>query len=126
MGMDLILTQGACCTPALMHHEGWSWRRCCAVLSHFSRVQLSAPPRTVDPQAPLSMGFPRQEYWSGLPCPPQGNLPHPGIKAVSLYVSCIGRWVLHHWEAPLTVNNNPDLIRPDSRIFIHTHPVCTT
>ena len=35
-------------------------------------------------QAPLSMEFSRQEYWSGLPCPSPGNLPNPGIKAVSL------------------------------------------
>ena len=34
-------------------------------------------------QAPLSMGFPRQEYWSGLPFPPLGDLPNPGIKAKS-------------------------------------------
>ena len=34
--------------------------------------------------APLSMGFARQEYWSGLPCPPPGDLPDPGIKSVSL------------------------------------------
>ena len=34
-------------------------------------------------QAPLSMGFSRQEYWSGLPCPPPGNLPDPGIEPVS-------------------------------------------
>jgi len=35
-------------------------------------------------QTPLSMGFSRQEYWSGLPCPPPGDLPYPGIKAKSL------------------------------------------
>ena len=40
------------------------------LLSHFSRVQLFATPWTVAHQAPLSMGFSRQEYWSGLPCPP--------------------------------------------------------
>ena len=34
--------------------------------------------------SPLSMGFSRQEYWSGLPCPPPGDLPHPGIKPASL------------------------------------------
>ena len=39
-----------------------------------------ATPRTVACQAPLSMGFPRQEYWSGLPIPPTGDLPDPGIK----------------------------------------------
>ena len=37
-------------------------------------------PWTVAYKAPLSMGFPRQEYWSGLPFPSPGNLPDPGIK----------------------------------------------
>ena len=40
----------------------------------------SVSPWTVTHQAPLSMGFSRQEYWSGLPCPPPGDLLHPGIK----------------------------------------------
>ena len=35
-------------------------------------------------QGPLSMGFSRKEYWSGLPCPPLGNLPNPGVKLTSL------------------------------------------
>ena len=39
---------------------------------------------TVALQAPLSMGFSRQEYWSGLPCPPPGDLPGPGIEPTSL------------------------------------------
>ena len=42
-----------------------------------------ATPWTVALQAPLSMGFFRQEYWSGLPCPSPGNLPNPGIEPVS-------------------------------------------
>ena len=54
------------------------------VLSHFSCVQLFVTPWTVARQAPLSMGFSRQEYWSGLPCPPPGALPDPGIERVSL------------------------------------------
>ena len=45
-----------------------------------SRVQLFATPWTVAHQAPLSMGFSRQEYWSGLPFPSQGDLPDPGIE----------------------------------------------
>ena len=49
-----------------------------------SRVQLFATPCIVAPQAPLSMGFPRPEYWSGLPFPTQGDLPDPGIKPTSL------------------------------------------
>ena len=79
-------------------HSFNSWRRpegqlgfgCCVsplswcVLSRFSRVRLSATPWIVACQAPLSMEFSRQEYWSGLPCPPPGDLPDPGIKPASL------------------------------------------
>ena len=46
----------------------------------FSRVQLFATPWTVAYQAPPSMGFSRQECWSGLPFPSPGDLPHPGIE----------------------------------------------
>ena len=53
------------------------------LLSHFSHVQLFATPWTVACQAPLSMGFPRQEYWSGLPFPPPRELPDPGMEATS-------------------------------------------
>ena len=45
-----------------------------------SCIQLFVTPWTVALQAPLSMGFSRPEYWSGLPCPPPGDLPDPGIK----------------------------------------------
>ena len=53
------------------------------VLSHFSHVQLFATPWTVARQAPLSMGFSRQEPWSGLPFPSPGDLPDPGIELLS-------------------------------------------
>ena len=53
------------------------------VLSRFSRVQLFATLWTLALQAPLSMGFSRQEYWSGLPRPPPGDLPNPGIELTS-------------------------------------------
>ena len=49
-----------------------------------SRVRLFATPWTVAHQAPLSMGFSRQEYWSGLPFPSPGYLPDPGIQPRSL------------------------------------------
>ena len=52
------------------------------VLSHFSHVQLCVTLWTVACQAPLSIGFSRQEHWSGLPCSPAGELPDPGIKPV--------------------------------------------
>ena len=56
----------------------------CVMLRLFSRVRLCATPWTVAHQAPLSMGFSRQEHWSGLPCPPPEDLPDPGIKPESL------------------------------------------
>ena len=52
------------------------------VLNHCSRVWLFVTPRTVGHQAPLSMGFSRQEYWSELPCPPPEDLPYPGIEPI--------------------------------------------
>ena len=53
---------------------------CVCMLSHFSHVQLFATPWTVAHQAPWSMGFSRQEYWSGLAFPPSGDLPDAGIE----------------------------------------------
>ena len=57
------------------------WYVC--VLSCFSHVRLFATLWTVARQAPLSMGFPRQEYWSGLPCPPPEEISHPGMELMS-------------------------------------------
>ena len=54
------------------------------MLSVFSPVQLFVTLWTVACQAPLSMGFLREEYWSGFPCPPSGDLSNPGIKPVLL------------------------------------------
>ena len=53
------------------------------MLSSSSLVRLFATPWTVAHQASLSMGFSRQEYWSGLPCPPPGDLNDPGIESRS-------------------------------------------
>ena len=54
------------------------------LLSPFSCVQLWVTLWTVALQAPLSIRFSRQEYWSELPCPPPGGLPNPGIEPRSL------------------------------------------
>ena len=57
---------------------------CIHVLAQsLSRVPLFVTPWAVAHQAPLSMGFPRQEYWSGLPFPSPGDLPDPGIEQAS-------------------------------------------
>ena len=54
------------------------------MLSRFSRVQLFVTPWTVTYQAPLSKGFSRQEYWSGLPCLPARDLLDPETEPMSL------------------------------------------
>ena len=48
-----------------------------------SVMSNSVTPWTVTHQAPLYMGFSRQEYWSGWPYPPSGDLPHPGMEPES-------------------------------------------
>ena len=63
---------------------------CVCILSHFG---LLVAPRTVAHQAPLSMKFPRQEYWSKLTFPSLGDLPDPGILGGRLFTNCI------IWEA---------------------------
>ena len=53
------------------------------MLTLFSHAQLFVTLWTVARQAPLSMGFSRQEYWGGLPFPPPGDLPNPGMYSMS-------------------------------------------
>ena len=57
---------------------------CACILSRFSHVSIFATPWTVAHQAPLFMGFSRQEYWSGLLCLSSGDLPDPGMELTSL------------------------------------------
>ena len=71
------------------------------MLSH-SVVSDSATPWTLARQDPLSMGFSRQEYWSGLPCPLPGDLPDPGIEPESLMSPALAGGVFttsNIWEA---------------------------
>ena len=73
------------------------------LLSRFSRVRLSVAPWTVAHQAPPAMGFSRQEYWSGLPCPSPGNLPDRGIEPTSIASPALaGRFFTTSaaWEVP--------------------------
>ena len=72
---------------------------CTCVLSC---VRLFVTPWTVDHQALLSMGFSTQEYWTGLPCPPPGDLPNPEIEPMSLTSPALigGFFTIHStWEA---------------------------
>ena len=63
------------CRPLLLPVPEVKWSE----VKSLSRVRLFATPCTVARQAPLSMGFSRQEYWSGLPFPPPGDRPYPGL-----------------------------------------------
>ena len=86
------------------------WHAC--LLSCFSRVWLFVSLWIVACQAPLSMRFSRQEYWSGLPCPPPEELPHPGIEPLSLtapalaggFFTTVFTWeaqkAFHNWHPP--------------------------
>ena len=64
--------------------SGFSHQRHMCEVSRFSHVRLYATPWTVACLALLSMGFSTQEYWSGQPCPPPGDLLNPGLKSMSL------------------------------------------
>ena len=78
------------------------------MLSRFSRVSLLATLLTASPQAPLSMRFSRQEYWSELPCLPPGDLPEPGINPESLMSPALaGEFFTTRttWEAPVHGND---------------------
>ena len=62
---------------------------CCRCFSHSASSDSLRPLWTIAHQAPLSMGFSRQEYWSGLPFPSPGDLPNPGTEPESPRVSSI-------------------------------------
>ena len=78
------------------------------VCSSLSCVQLFVTPYTVAFQAPLSLKFPRQEYWSGLPFPFLGDLPDPGIKVSSPALQTDSLTP----EPPGKIRNKPTTVSP--------------
>ena len=87
-----------------------------------SRVWLFATPWTVAYQAPTSMWFSRQEYWSRLPFPPPGDLPNPGIKPKSPVSRTLQAYILYHLshpESPLKEN-----IKEEKSEYIKRHKAC--
>ena len=78
------------------------------LLSRFSLAQLFATLWTIAHQAPLSMRFSRQEYWSGLSCPPPGDLPDQGIKPGSP----VAPELLSHWGSPIVYIHFPIVEAP--------------
>ena len=88
------------------------------MLSHFSHVQLFATLWTVARQALLSMGFCRQEHWSGLPYPLPGDLPSPGIESLSPVAPA-----LHTDSLPLSPQGSP---KHSSALFSSVAQLCPT
>ena len=85
---------------------------CCVVLSCFSCSRLFVTLWTTADQDPLPMRFSRQEYWSGLLCPPPGDLPDPRIKPMSLMSPALtGRFLTTSttWEAPSAFLTSPHI-----------------
>ena len=79
---------------------------CASVLNHFSHVQFFVTLWAIAHQDPLSMGFSRQEYWSGMPCRPLGDLPDPGNRPASpMSPALVGRFftISATWEAVVTL-----------------------
>ena len=94
---------------AVSHNTKHILIMCACMLSHFSWVQRYANLWTEARQAPLSVGFSRQEYWSGFLCPPPGDLPDPGTEPTSLTspaLACGFFATIVIWEAPtLTIRS---------------------
>ena len=102
---------------ALGTNSSSSFKTSTCMLSYFSRIRIFVTPRTVSRQAPLSMGFSRQGYWSGSPCPPPGDLPDPGIEHASPVSSALagGFFTTNAtWEAP---SKRPPVLQ------MFTHPL---
>ena len=80
-------------------------------------IQLFETLRTVAHQAPPSMGFSRQEHWSGLPCPPPGDLPNSGAEAASPASPALAggffttsvNWEAHTIDAMYKIRNSENL-----------------
>ena len=69
---------------------------CSLFVQSLSHVLLFATMWTIARQAPLPMGFSRQEYWSELPCPPPRDLPNPGMEPTSLTSNALAGGFPHH------------------------------
>ena len=77
-GRSFRLGGRSSCIQSWLCH--WLYATAAAAAESLSRVQLCVTLWTAARKAPLSIGFSRQEYWSGLPCPPPGDLLDPGIE----------------------------------------------
>ena len=112
-----VLTRkiGCCCCCRYCNFVVRTPNLSSTLLTHFevhvraqslSHVQHFATPWAVACHAPLFVGFPRQEYWSGLPFPSPGDLPNPGIEPKSPVPPALVGGILTTWEAPLRAQHS--------------------
>ena len=92
---------------------------CACVLSH---VQAFVTPWTIACQASLSMNFPRQEYWSGLPFPAPGDLPEPGVKPMSLVSRALAGSFFTSWATGDTNICNVVVVQSFSCVWLFVTP----
>ena len=94
------LREGDCTSQFAWNRSTLARYICVRVLNS---IQLFVTPQTADLQAPLSLGFPRQEYWSGLPFPSLEDLPDPGINPDLLHWQ-VDSLPLNHLGSPLYIH----------------------
>ena len=107
LAVQWVVLQGSVVSPFISIQESvfpdGSRPLACMHAKSLRLLSDCATPWTVAHQAPLSMGFSRQEYWSGLSCPPPGDFPDPGIKPASLTSPTLAGMFFTTsapWEAP--------------------------
>ena len=110
----------------LIELPGPAFPTCMPMCIHAQSLQLC--PTVCDPmdcirQASPSVGFCRQEYWSGLPCPAPGDLPNPGIKPTSAVAPALQAYSLlqSHWGSPLSTYTRPTILH--EILSIHCLPI---
>ena len=123
-----------------MHYHIWSGREFCVLVLFYPCACMRAKsillyltlcdPMDCSPQAALSMGFPRQEYWSGSPFPPPRDLPDPGIEPMSLTSPALAGGLFTagiSWEPQLTeqvqhiLSSSSSLPRGQGRTLVYSY-----
>ena len=106
-------------TVITYYHLAHTWLNLafCVMYCCFSCVELFVTPWLIAYQNPQSIAFSRQEYWSGLLCPPPGDLPDPGTEPTSLtHVCCIGRQAD---SSPIVLPVKPKLSIYQVKFYFH-------
>ena len=122
-GWDSVFLAGSLVRSILLVPGPPSEEQDACVLSRISCDQLCATPWAVARQAPLSIGFSRQDYWNELPCPPSGDLPAPGIEPPSSVLPA-DSLLLSHWGSPRSRVVEPNFTASKAIIIVSVNLFC--